>query len=166
MSPAASALRQTRLAARHVIDVDLHAEPGRPLRIQAERAARSPDEAPFRVALDDKLGIHQRIDQCRDRRFGEASERSQLCTRQSPRSRDLPEQEREIVPLQQLLPSGHAGKWSSRLFRHSGKVAIAPSHGFQLSLVHACTRDVSVADVRISSSYRWPRFGVESQRPA
>src|SRR5208283_2921939 len=32
-------------ATRHVVDVDLYAEPGWPLRVQTERAARSPDEA-------------------------------------------------------------------------------------------------------------------------
>jgi len=153
-------------ATRHVVDVDFYAEPGRPLRVQTERAARSPDEAAFRVALDDKLGIHQCIDQCRDRRLGEASARSQLCTRQSPRRRDLPEHEREIVPLQQLLTSGHAGKWSSRVIRHSGKVAIAPRHGSRLSLACSCARDVLVADLGISSSYPRKRFGIESQRPA
>ena len=73
--PEADGAREVDDATRHVVNVDLHAEPGRPLRVQTEWAARSPNETPFRVALDDEPGVHQRIDQCRDRRLGEAGAR-------------------------------------------------------------------------------------------
>ena len=71
-------------ATRHVVNVDLDAEPGWSLWVQAHRAARSPDEAPFGIALDDKTGVDQRVDQGRDRRLGEASSCGQLCARTVP----------------------------------------------------------------------------------
>ena len=90
-----------------VVDVDLDAQTGRPIRVERQRAAGPSTGTAARLALDDEPGGDQLVDQAAGRRPSETGGRSELGSGQSlGLIGHHAKHEREVVFTHALLTSG------------------------------------------------------------